>query len=253
MKRLLKNAISLILLTVCILSSAYIGSKTKSTLKLNDLSGPIFRVDTEEKVVSITFDINWAEKENLYRILEILDKYNVKGTFFVMGKWVTDSAENTEKLRKIKEGGHEIGNHSYKHPSFSKISDERIREEIQKTDKIVEDVTGEKMNLFRFPSGDYNDKAFKAVKDLGYTCIQWDADSVDWKELGADTEYNRVMKNVKPGSIMLFHNNTKNTPNNLEKIIPELQQQGYKFITVGEMIYKEDFYIDDQGQQIKRK
>ncbi len=86
---------------------------------------------------------------------------------------------------------------------------------------------------------------------MGYTCIQWDTDSVDWKELGADVEYNRVMKKVKPGSIMLFHNNAKYTPENLEKIINELQKQGYVFKPVGEMIYKNDYTIDEQGIQHK--
>lgn len=253
MKRLIKNITSLTLLVICVISSVYIGKETRNTISSSDGSGPIFRVDTDEQVVALTFDINWAEEEYLYRILEILDKYNVKATFFVMGKWVTDSEENTEKLRKIKEGGHELGNHSYVHPSFTKIGDDRINEEVQKTEKIVEEVTGDKMKLFRFPSGDYNEHALDVVNKLGYICIQWDADSVDWKNSGADIEYNRVMKKVKPGSIMLFHNNAKYTPENLERIIKELHKDGYEFKTVGEMLYKEDFYIEKDGEQRKRK
>lgn len=212
---------------------------------------PIYSVDTSEKNVSITFDINWAEKDNLESILNILDKYNVKGTFFIMGGWVNYSEENANKLIKINEGGHEIGNHSYIHPSFTKISIDRMKDELKKTDDIIEKYTGKKPQLFRFPSGEYNKDCFEKVRKLGYTCIQWNVDSVDWKELGADIEYNKVMKKVKPGSILLFHNNAKYTPENLEKIINELQKQGYKFKSVGEMIYKNDYTIDNEGIQHK--
>lgn len=212
---------------------------------------PIYSVDTPDKVVSLTFDVNWAEKDNLESILNILKKYNVKGTFFIMGGWVDYSEDNVNKLKSIKEGGHEIGNHSYKHPSFTKIGEERMKEELKKTDDIIEKYTGDRPKLFRFPSGDYNKQAFLKVRNLGYMAIQWNADSVDWKELGAETEYKRVMKNIKPGSIMLFHNNAKYTPGNLERIIKELQSDGYTFKTVGEMIYSSDYSVDKEGIQHK--
>ena len=167
-----------------------------------------------------------------------------------MGGWVNYSEDNVNKLKAIKEGGHEIGNHSYKHPSFTKIGADKMKEEIEKTNDIIEKYTGEKPKLFRFPSGDYNKDAFLKVRNLGYMTIQWDVDSVDWKELSAETEYNRVMKNVKPGSIILFHN-AKYTPYNLDRIIKELKDKGYEFKTVGEMIYLEDYSVDNQGIQHK--
>ena len=212
---------------------------------------PIYCVDTEDKVISLTFDVNWAEKDNLESILKILDKYNVKGTFFIMGGWVNYNEENVNKLIAINERGHEIGNHSYKHPGFTKITFEKMKEELSKTDDIIEKYTGKKPELFRFPSGEYNKNCFEKVKGLGYICIQWDVDSVDWKELGADVEYNRVMKKVKPGSILLFHNNAKYTPENLDRIIKELKDQGYEFKPVGEMIYKNDYNVDAEGIQHK--
>ena len=213
---------------------------------------PIYRVDTEEKVVSLTFDVNWAEKENLQSILDILDKYNVKGTFFIMGGWVNYSEENVSKLKEISERGHEIGNHSYKHPSFSKITGDAIEEEIIKTDDIIERYTGKRPVLFRFPSGDYNKNALMKVRSLNHIAIQWDADSVDWKEMGSDIEYNKVMKNTKSGSILLFHNNAKYTPGNLDRIIKKLSEDGYSFAQVGQMIYEDNYYIDDKGEQIKK-
>ncbi|MBW6410036.1 polysaccharide deacetylase family protein [Clostridium weizhouense] len=242
--------LDLVLIICLMLMSFSINQNIQTTSgKIED--NPIYSVKCEDKSIGLTFDINWAEKDNLQSILKILDKYNVKGTFFIMGGWVNYSSENVEKLKSIKEGGHEIGSHSYKHPNFSKISESRIEEELKKTDEIIEKYIGEKPKLFRFPSGDYNKQSLKKVKSLGYIPIQWNVDSVDWKELGQEVEYKRVMKGVTPGSILLFHNNAKYTPANLERIINELKVQEYKFKTVGELIYFEDYYIDENGIQHK--
>lgn len=228
-----------------------VSSKSIST-NSNLEKKPIFRVDTEEKQIAITFDINWAEKEYLYEILDVLNKYDVKATFFIMGKWVNYTEENKEKLLKINGLGHEIGNHSYVHPSFTKIDESRMLDELKKTDEIIYEAIGVKPVLFRFPSGDYNEKALQFITDNGYKCIQWDCDSVDWKQSGSDVEYDRVMKKVKSGSIMLFHNNAKYTPGNLEKLIPKLKEDGYEFVTVGQLTNYENYYIDENGEQHKK-
>ncbi|MBM6860415.1 polysaccharide deacetylase family protein, partial [Clostridium saudiense] len=213
---------------------------------------PIFRVNTENKQIALTFDVNWAENEYIYDILDVLNKYNVKATFFVMGKWVNYPEGNKEKLIKINEMGHEIGNHSYVHPSFSKIDESRMLEELTKTDDIIYEAIGVKPTLFRFPSGDYNDKALQFVLEKGYKCIQWDCDSVDWKESGEEVEYERIMKKVTSGSIMLFHNNAKYTPSNLDKIISKLKEDGYEFVTVGQLTECDEYYIDENGEQHKK-
>lgn len=212
----------------------------------------IFRVNTEKKEVALTFDVNWAENEYIYDILDVLNKYNVKATFFVMGKWVNYPEGNKEKLMKINEMGHEIGNHSYVHPSFSKIDESRMLEELTKTDDIIYEAIGVKPTLFRFPSGDYNDKALQFVLDKGYKCIQWDCDSVDWKQSGEKVEYERIMKKATSGSIMLFHNNAKYTPSNLDKIISKLKEDGYEFVTVGQLTECDEYYIDENGEQHKK-
>ena len=241
--------VDLILILFLIVVSIGINRTTQAMVNNNE-EEPIYCVDKNEKVVSLTFDVNWTEKDNLSVILNILEKYNIKGTFFIMGGWVNYSEENVNKLKAIKEGGHEIGNHSYKHPSFTKIGEEKMKEEIEKTNDIIEKYTGEKPKLFRFPSGDYNKNAFLNVRKLGYVAIQWDVDSVDWREISQETEYNRVMKNVKPGSIILFHN-AKYTPDNLDRIIKELKDKGYEFKSVGEMIYSEGYSVDNNGMQHK--
>ncbi|SFC55328.1 polysaccharide deacetylase family protein [Clostridium uliginosum] len=241
-----------LLLISCLIFMSVGINKNNQVISANiEEEHPIYSVDSKDKAVSLTFDVNWAENDNLKSILEILNKYNVKGTFFIMGGWVNYSDENVDKLKAIKEGGNEIGSHSYIHPNFSQISETRIEEELKKTDEIIEKHIGEKPKLFRFPSGDYNKQALRKVKKLGYMPIQWNADSVDWKESGQDVEYNKVMKKVAPGSILLFHNNAKYTPANLEKIIKELKDQGYEFKTVGELIYFDEYYVDQNGIQHK--
>lgn len=252
MKRRFKVSMTLILLLVLMVTSVLMKNNDKSVALNITEEQPIYRVSREDNVLSLTFDINWAENDQIYNILEVLDKYNVKATFFIMGGWVNYTEENKEKLIKIKEGGHEIANHSYIHPMFTKISEERIKSELEKTDKIIEETIGEKPKLFRFPSGEYNKQAFNTVTSLGYKCIQWDVDSVDWKESGAETEYQRIIKKAKSGSILLFHNNAKYTPENLDKIIPKFQNEGYKFIPVGELIYMDDYYTDESGEQRKK-
>jgi len=251
LKRRYKVFIDILMLFLVIEISIIFNNNVKFTNLEVSKSVPIYRVKRDDKAVSITFDINWAEKDEIYNILDILDKYNVKATFFIMGGWVNYNEENKEKLIKIKEGGHEIGNHSYKHPMFSRLDENRMKEELEKTNIAIEKVIGVKPNLFRFPSGDYNERSVNYINSMGYKCIQWDVDSVDWKELGADIEYNRVMKGVKSGSIILFHNDAKYTPGNLERIIKELVDKGYTFVTVGELIYKDNYYIDVNGEQIK--
>ena len=251
MKRRYRIIIDLVLLLLIIFTS--LGKLSISALAQkqgrDDL--PIYRVNRDDNSIALTFDINWAENEQLYNILNVLEKYNVKGTFFIMGAWVNYSEENVQKLKLINERGHEIGNHSYMHPMFTKISKEKMQEEIEKTNKIIEEVIGVKPEIFRFPSGDYNKESVQFINSLGYKIIQWDVDSVDWKNVGAEYEYNRVYKNKKSGSIVLYHNNTKYTVENLDKIIKALQEESYKFLTISELIYEEDYYINELGEQIK--
>ena len=247
-----KVVIEVILLVLVIILSLVVNKRSISVSINNPSKLPIFRVNTEEKEVALTFDINWAEEDHLDEILQILKKYDAKGTFFIMGGWVNYTDDNKEKLKNIYNDGHEIGNHSYIHPNFMNITEERMNDELKKTEDIIYETIGYNTKLFRFPSGSYNEKALNYVMSKGYKCIQWDVDSVDWKQAGADVEYNRVMKNVKEGSILLFHNNAKYTPENLDRIINKLTGEGYKFLTVSELVYDDNYYIDENGVQNKK-
>lgn len=212
---------------------------------------PIFCVDTDEKKIALTFDLNWCEEDYLYPILDVLDKYNVKSTFFVMGKWINFPEGNKVKFLEVVKRGHEIGNHSYQHPNFLQINRKQIEKEIVNTEKIIYDITGKRSDYFRFPGGGFTGEGVKIVNENNLKAIQWSKDSLDWKNTSADFEYNRVMKNIQAGDIILFHNNGKYTATNLQRIIPKLQAEGYKFVTIGELVYKNDFFVNENGKQFK--
>lgn len=211
---------------------------------------PIHCVDREDKKISLTFDVNWAENDYLYEILDLLDENNIKATFFIMGKWVIYPEGNREKLVEIHKRGHEIGNHSYVHPDFKNIGKERIIQEVKKTEEIIEKEVGVNTNLFRFPSGSYSQESLSVIEGLQYKSIQWDVDSVDWKGESKEREYKKVIDNVKSGSILLYHNNGKYTVENLKEIIPKLKLEGYEFVKISDIIYENSYEIDDNGKQL---
>ncbi|WP_050606656.1 polysaccharide deacetylase family sporulation protein PdaB [Clostridium niameyense] len=248
MEKKLKNRIysALFLLFIAIFSTFVINSKGKNAVSLNVRKKvPIYKVDTKEKKVAMTFDVSLGD-EYIDGILDVLDKYDVKATFFIVGEWID---KNEDKMKEIHKRGHEIGNHSNKHPDMANISKEKMINDININEAKIRKVTGEGTKLFRCPSGNYNDLVLDTARELGFYSIQWDVDSIDWKEQGADAEYNRVIKKTKPGSIILFHNTAKYTPDNLKRIIPLLKGEGFKFVKVGDLIYKDNYYIDSAGVQ----
>lgn len=249
-KRIIKKlTISIFLMIICVMLTMF--SKNKGVFLIGKNNLPIYSVQTKEKNVAITFDVNWAEDKDksMMKILDILDKHKVKATFFLIGDWIDDYPEQVKEIYKR---GHELGNHSNSHPDMAKVSDERIKKEINITDGKITNLVGKGSRLFRCPSGSYNDNTINIAEKMGYYCIQWDVDSIDWKAQGADKEYNRVISRVRPGSIMLFHTDAKYTPETLPKIIETLESKGYSFKKISDLIYKDNFYIDSRGVQIKK-
>lgn len=249
MKRLIIKSTLLVTILLSLMLISILIARDSNSASANVNSMPIYRVDREEKWVALTFDVNWAERDYLEEILSVLTKNDVKATFFVMGKWVIYPEDKSDKLLAIKEGGHEIENHSYEHPDFQKITKERMRSEINKTEEIFKKYGIENKKMFRCPSGSYNEETLKVADEMGYKVVQWDVDSLDWKETGQEYEYSRVINNVKNGSIVLFHNNGKYTPANLDKIIKNLKNQGYEFKKIEEILYEKDYFINGEGIQ----
>jgi polysaccharide deacetylase family sporulation protein PdaB len=208
---------------------------------------PIYCVGTDEKKVAITFDTSWGQ-DHTKEILDILKQNQIKATFFVVGRW---AEEYPNKVKEIAANGHEIGNHSDKHSDFTKLSKNDITNDIAISDAKIAALTGARPVIFRFPEGNYNDLSVDAVIRTGHTPIQWDVDSIDWKNQGYDIEYNRVINKVKPGSIILFHNTGAYTTRTLPKIIEKLKKDGYSFVKITELIYNNNYTIDNYGKQMK--
>lgn len=234
------------LLAVTIISTVTI-SHISVTVSNSLRKLPIYSVETEEKKIAITFDAAWSA-EDTDELIKILKNHNAKTTIFAVGDWVD---KNPEAVKKFHKSGHEMANHSDTHAAFSKISREEIKKEILDCNKKIEEITGFSPKLVRAPSGDYDNKSIEVAESLNMKMIQWDCDSLDWKLLSVDEMYARVTSNVQNGSILLFHNGVENTPEALDKILSKLEKDGYKFVTVSELIYWDNYEIDHTGKQLK--
>ena len=219
------------LLTITIISTVTI-SHIGTTISNSIRQLPIYSVATNEKKIAITFDAAWSA-EDTDELIEILKKHKAKATIFAVGDWVD---KNPEAVKKFHKSGHEMANHSNTHAAFSKISREQIKQEILDCNKKIEEITGVSPKLVRAPSGDYDNKSIEVAESLYMKMIQWDCDSLDWKLLSVEEMYSRVTTKVQNGSIVLFHNGVKNTPEALDKILTKLEKDGYEFVTVSELM-----------------
>ncbi len=208
---------------------------------------PIYAVgrEADDKVVSISFDAAWGN-EDTEMLIEILGKYDINATFFLVGDWVD---KYPESVRALHDAGHEIMNHSSSHPHMSKLSREQILKELNDCNDKIETITGVRPILFRAPYGEYNDLLLDTVQSLGMYTIQWDVDSLDWKNPTSSEIAQRVISKVQPGSIVLFHNAAVNTPGALPTIIETLLSEGYTFVPISENIYRDNYEIDVAGRQ----
>ena len=206
---------------------------------------PIYSVETEEKKVAISFDCAWGV-EYTDELLSVMAKNDVRCTFFAVQFWVE---KYPEYAQKIVDAGHELGTHSRTHSYMSKLSYEAIKDELTTSLSAIEKATGQKSNLFRAPYGDYNNLLVDTATEMGLYTIQWDVDSLDWKNLSATEIALRVVNGTKNGSIILCHNNGLHTAKALPLIFSTLKNRGYEFVPIGELIYKENYRIDGNGRQ----
>ena len=206
---------------------------------------PIYCVRRDQKMLSISFDAAWGN-EDTQQLIDILGQYNVKATFFVVGDWVDRYPESVKALH---EAGHEIMNHSNTHAHLPQLSSQQITDDLNACNDKIEAVTGVRPTLIRLPYGDYDDNSIRTIRAMGMEPIQWDVDSLDWKDLSAADITKRVTGKVCPGSIVLFHNAAKHTPEALPGIIECLLQEGYTFVPISQIILTGDYTIDHTGRQ----
>ena len=207
---------------------------------------PIYSVEREDKKISISFDCAWGV-EYTDELLRIMDEYSVKCTFFTVQFW---AEKYPDYVKKIAEKGHEIGTHSKTHPKMSELSKEQIQSELSLSCAAIEGITGKKTELFRPPYGDYDDLVIDTAKEMNLFTVQWDVDSLDWKNLSAQEIALQVINGVKSGSIILCHNNGLHTAEALPAILSALKNKGYEFVPIGELIYRENYAIQSDGRQI---
>ncbi len=215
---------------------------------VNGRNLPIYCVQTDEKKIALTFDAAWGNDDTA-KILEILAKHNVHVTFFMTGGWVESYPED---VKAILAAGHDLGNHSENHKNMSQISDEEKKQELMSVHDKVKELTGYEMFLFRPPYGDYDNAVISVAEECGYYPIQWDVDSLDWKDYGVDSIINTVCnhKHLGNGSIILCHNGAKYTAEALDTLITTLQDAGYEFVPLSELIIRENYHMDVEGRQI---
>lgn len=229
-----------VILIFWVVSSPAIVGASSTTRQL-----PVYSVQRDDKVVALSFDAAWGN-EDTQTLIDILDKYDIHATFFVVGDWVD---KYPESVKALSDAGNEVMNHSSHHAHFSQLNDSEIVSDITACNEKIAAVTGETPVLFRCPYGEYDDHVISAVNGMGMTAVQWDVDSLDWKGISADEIKSRVLKNVSPGSIVLFHNAAENTPQALPGIIESLIADGYRIVPISQMLLSGDYTIDHTGRQ----
>ncbi|MFD2169318.1 polysaccharide deacetylase family protein [Tumebacillus lipolyticus] len=197
----------------------------------------VWEVATEQKVIALTFD-DGPDPVYTPQILDLLKQHRAKATFFVLGSRVEQYPDVAK--REVLEG-HELANHTYGHPGMRQISEQNLLGEIEKAHKIIKAVSGKKLNIFRPPGGVYNEKVVNTAKAAGYIVVMWswNQDTRDWSNPGVRRIVDRVVKNAHNGGIVLFHDtggNRSQTVAALEQILIKLEQEGYRFVTVSELL-----------------
>lgn len=208
---------------------------------------PIYYVDTKEKVCALSFDAAWGNEQTDI-LLNILDEHDVKSTFFLVGSWVD---KYPDSVKEIHSRGHDVGNHSNTHAHMTQINAEDQSEEIKSCNKKIKTITGKEVTLFRPPYGEYDNTLVNTCNNLDIYCLQWNIDSLDWKDPTPEDMVTRIEQNLCPGSIILLHNGAKNTPEALPLIIEAIQAQGYDIVPISKLLPKGEYTTDHEGKMIQ--
>ena len=206
---------------------------------------PVYSVERDDKKIALTFDCAWGV-DATDAILAHLEEAGVRVTFFAVQFWVE---RYPDYVKKIDAAGHELGTHGATHSYMSRLSEGEIRAELTASSQAIAVQTQKPVTLFRPPYGDYNDRLIDVANDMGLLPVQWDVDSLDWKDLSAAEIVSRVVPRVRSGSIILCHNNGLHTAEALPAMIDALRAKGYVFVPVGELVHRSNYTIDGTGRQ----
>ena len=231
-------------------AAGYLAEYSTVSSNVNGRELPICSVETEDAKVALTFDVAW-ENGDLPEILDVLEEEGVKVSFFVTGEW---AEQNPELLKKIRDLGHDLGNHSQDHKSMTQLTYEEKREEISEAHERVKEIAGVEMNLFRTPYGNYDDEVILTAEEQGYYTIEWNIDTMDWKDYGKKNILNTVMGNEElgNGAIIRAHAGTKYMAEALKPLIQRLKEAGYELVPVSKLIYRTDYHMDVRGRVVNQ-
>ena len=190
-------------------------------------------VHVDGSYIALTFDDGPQEKLTP-KLLDLLAQHHIKATFFVIGQ---NAAEYPDIVARAAREGHEIGNHSWSHPNLAKMSDENIRRQLHQTDDAIKQATGKRPTLMRPPYGNLSTRQKQWIhQEFGYRIVLWDVDPLDWKRPGPSVICNRIVKETRPGSIVLSHDIHPGTIEAMHATLDQLEAKGFKFVTVSELI-----------------
>lgn len=234
-EKIFVNVISNIVLSlmlVIIFATCFLSTKiTKLASSNSEYNGTIYAGDKSSNKVSLMINVYWGT-EYLEKMLETLEKNDIKTTFFVGGTWVK---ENPELLKKMYQAGHEIASHGYNHKEHGKLSYEQNYQEIKMCHDIVKVTLGIDMELFAPPGGSYNKNTTVSATDLGYKTIMWTRDTIDWRDHNTKLIYNRAVVEMQGGDLILMHP-TANTAEALPQIIEYAKNHGFNLTTVSDTL-----------------
>jgi probable sporulation protein (polysaccharide deacetylase family) len=206
--------------------------QTKPSVHLQDLSpSPIYRGHPDKPMVSFIINVAWGN-EYLPEMLAALKKHQVKASFFLEGRWVKN---NPDLAKMIVSAGHEVGNHSYTHPDMKRITAAQTREQLLKTNEVIEAATGNKTIWFAPPSGSYRDETIKIAAEFKMKTVMWTVDTIDWQKPTPDQLINRVISKIDNGFMVLMHP-TAPTAKSLDRLITLIEDKGLKIGTVSDLM-----------------
>ncbi|KOP82182.1 polysaccharide deacetylase family protein [Cytobacillus solani] len=207
----------------------------KPKINISDLPpSPIYKGHPDKKMVSFIINVAWGN-EYLPDILATLKKHHISVSFFLEGRWVQN---NPDLTKMIYDAGHEVGNHSYTHPEMAKISPEKTRAEILKTNEVIKAITEKPVQWFAPPSGSYRDETVQIAAQENLGTVMWTVDTVDWKKPTPDQLIQRVMSKVHNGALILMHP-TDSTAKSLDRLITQIKQRNLQIGTVSDVLNTE--------------
>ncbi|SFA73411.1 MULTISPECIES: polysaccharide deacetylase family protein [unclassified Bacillus (in: firmicutes)] len=216
-------------------ASKLVFEQVKPKIHLNDLPpSPIYRGHQDKPMVSFIINVAWGN-EYLPNMLAVLKKHKVHASFFLEGRWVK---ENPDLAKMIADAGHEIGNHSYTHPNMKQLSNDKIREQIAKTNEVIEATTGENCVWFAPPSGSYRDDVVKIADELNLGTVMWTVDTIDWQKPTPQTLISRVMGKIHNGAMVLMHP-TDSTSRSLDSLLTQIKAKDLEVGTVSQLMDEE--------------